>query len=337
MLLAPADALRRRMFLLLGPWAASWARRREVRVAVFGSMAVITSFLGAALLPLWMLALGPIVLGVPHLLGDVRYLWVRPGLHRRALCWAALGVPLLLGMLTTRVSWGLLGAAGALLVARTTWRRRLLGLAVVAPLGILAVMYKGWAEILFAHLHNVIGVSLWWAWRPREGRAHWLPVALFAGASVALLLGAASPLLAWGGGLHSRGTGSSMAYHLGSLAPHVPRELGLRLVLLFAFAQSVHYAVWLRLIPEEDRPRPAPRTFLGTFRALRDDFGVVPLYVVAALALGLAVWACMDLAAARYGYLRFAGFHGQLELAAGALLWAEGYFSAARARATRGA
>ena len=33
------------------------------------------------------LAVGPLVLGVPHLVADLRYLVVRPGLHRRAAFW----------------------------------------------------------------------------------------------------------------------------------------------------------------------------------------------------------------------------------------------------------
>lgn len=323
-LLGPADAVRRRVLLLLGPWAGSWAKRREVRVAALGSLAVLTSFLGAALIPLWMLALGPIVLGVPHILGDVRYLWVRPGFHKRALCWVAAGAPLVAGALTARVAWGVCAAAGALLIARAPLRRRAIGLALAAPLGALCVIYTGWAELAFAHLHNAVGVALWWAWRPRRGRLHWIPIALFAAASAALMAGAAAPLLRWSGGLHAPAAGTAMAYHVAALAPRAAPELALRLVLLFAFAQAVHYAVWLRLIPEEDRPRPAPRTFVGTYRALRADFGALPLLVVAALALGLAAWACVDLAQARIGYLRFAGFHGQLELAAAALLWAEG-------------
>ncbi len=100
--------------------------------------------------------------------------------------------------------------------------------------------------------------------------------------------------------------------------------LALRLVLAFAFLQSVHYGVWLRLIPEDDRPRAAPRPWRATWRALVQDFGVVPLMLFAALALGIAVWGVVDLTQARLGYLRLAVFHGYLELAVGALWLIEG-------------
>ncbi len=323
-LLAPADAVRRRALMLLGSLAGPWATHREARVAALGVTAALTGMAGAALIPLWMLALGPIVLGVPHIIGDIRYLWVRPGHHRRALCWLAAGVPVIIGGITVKVAWGLAGAAGALLIARGGGRRRAAGLAAVAALLALALRFPGWAEIAFAHLHNFVGVALWWAWRPRRTRLHWIPLAFFAAGAAALLAGAAGPLLRWAGGLEGPATADSIAQHVAALAPFAPRWLGVRLVLLYAFAQSFHYAIWLRLVPDDDRPRPAPRTFAGTWRALRADFGVLPLALAAAGAAALAAWAAFDLAAARNGYLRFATFHGQLELAAGALLWAEG-------------
>jgi hypothetical protein len=269
---------------------------------------------------------------VPHILGDIRYLWVRPGFHRRALVWLVAGVPLLAGAITTKVAWGFAAAACALLIARTTPTKRWSGLAVMLALAALSVRYAGWAELAFAHLHNAVGLALWWAWRPRWTRLHWIPLALFAAASVALLAGAAAPILRWTGGLHAPGAGTSLHEHLAALAPFARPSLGARLVLLFAFAQAVHYAVWLRLVPEEDRPRPAPRTFAGSYRALRADFGLAPLLVAAALSAAVAVWACVDLSGARTGYLRFASFHGQLELAAAALLWAEGWRWSSRGR-----
>jgi hypothetical protein len=96
------------------------------------------------------------------------------------------------------------------------------------------------------------------------------------------------------------------------------------LVLLFGFAQAVHYGVWLRLIPEEDRPQPTPRTFASSFRALRQDLGPWLLGAGAAFATGLAMWAMIDLAQARAGYLRMALFHGYVEVAAAAFLFVEG-------------
>ena len=97
------------------------------------------------------------------------------------------------------------------------------------------------------------------------------------------------------------------------------------LVLLFAFAQAVHYGIWLRLIPEEDRPQPSPRTFSASARALHRDMGTPMLFGATVLILGFAFWALLDLAHARISYLRLALFHGHLELAGLAFLFVEGY------------
>ena len=98
-----------------------------------------------------------------------------------------------------------------------------------------------------------------------------------------------------------------------------------RLVLLYAFAQAVHYWAWLRLIPEEDRVRETPRTFRKSWRALHDDLGPYLLVGAGVGLLGLAAWSVFDLASARIEYLRFVRFHAVLELAALSVLWVEGW------------
>ena len=100
--------------------------------------------------------------------------------------------------------------------------------------------------------------------------------------------------------------------------------LGLRLVLLFTFAQSVHYVIWLRLIPEDDRERPTPRSFRASWRALIAELGPL-VWLALALALVIVSWALVDLAAARAGYLRLAHFHAFLEFAVLASLWLRGH------------
>ncbi len=109
-----------------------------------------------------------------------------------------------------------------------------------------------------------------------------------------------------------------------SLSPVADPTLGVRFVLAFAFAQSVHYAVWLRVLPEDDRPRPGMRSFASSWKALTADMGLAPLAIAGAVIMALLAWALRDPAAARDGYLRLAISHGHLELAVIALLLVEG-------------
>jgi hypothetical protein len=129
-----------------------------------------------------MLALGPILLGVPH--------WPTSGIRGGAAYkrwWIILlaGPPLIATGLGAGVEWGLLGAAAAIAVSRTTHTRRAIGLAVVLPVAGLALWAGWWADLIFAHAHNFIAVLLWWVWRQRKTNLHFIPLGIFV-AAVAL-------------------------------------------------------------------------------------------------------------------------------------------------------
>ncbi len=322
--LRAADGLRWLWLRALGPWARPLVRDRELRVALAGTSALVVALALTIAAPLWLLALGPIVWGVPHVLSDVRYLWVRPGHHRRGVLWLAVGAPLVVLSFTSETGYGLLAAAGALVFARGPWWRKLVGLAVVAPL--MAVSWRAplSAAVVFAHGHNFIGVGLWWSWRRRRGRLHGAPLVVLALGCALILSGAMDALVLDLGVLQPSPAGMDVYYHLASLAPEVPGMLAVRLVLLFAFMQAAHYVVWVRLVPEEDRPRETPRTFAASLRALAGELGWPLMAGVVLATVGLAAWAAFDLFEARTGYLRAVLFHGHLEVAAAALLFVQG-------------
>jgi len=93
-LLYVADRLRGRLLYATRPWSGRLAGDREARVAFMGVVTVAAAAAGALSFPLWMLALGPILLGGPHLLADIRYCVVRPGWHRDPATWVAVFAPL---------------------------------------------------------------------------------------------------------------------------------------------------------------------------------------------------------------------------------------------------
>lgn len=326
-LLSPLDGVRRILFRALRPVIGTWAARRDVRVAAIGVVAMSLALLGAALVPVWMLALGPIVLGVPHIVADLRYLVAKPGFHRRGA--AALGIAALLaacavtGMLAPGIGAVLLAA----LVAHGSWRRKALVAGLTLGWLTVTVTHRGWSEFIFAHLHNLVAVLLFWSWRDRSTRLHFVPLVFFGAAVVAFTTG-----------LFDRSAftapvfGATLPMFTYDLGADLPAPWGVRLVLIYAFAQSVHYGVWLRLVPEEDRERTGPRSFSSSYRALVRDMGR-PLLGLAALSLvALVGWAMFDLVAARANYLRIAIFHGPLEIVAAAFFYIEGT-SPARASA----
>src|SRR5687768_3967179 len=78
-LFAAADRLRRAALTAVSPLSRALLVDRERRVAFIGTSLIAAAFLAASTFPLWMIALGPLVWGVPHILSDIRYLIARQG------------------------------------------------------------------------------------------------------------------------------------------------------------------------------------------------------------------------------------------------------------------
>ena len=176
--------------------------------------------------------------------------------------------------------------------------------------------------LAFLHLHNLVALGWWWALRPRTKHAVVLPLTVLAMLAF-ILAGGAEPILTAVGAWQAPGSATSFNEFVETTAPGLGATMALRLVLTFAFLQSVHYAMWLRLVPEDARARPAPRPFRATWNALVADFGLPLLIVFLGLTLFIAAWGLEDLSNARWGYLRLAAFHGYLELAVAALFLVE--------------
>jgi hypothetical protein len=303
-LLTRLDRGRQRALRALGPVARPYLRDRERRVVAVALLGLALSFALTGVAPMALLSLGPIVLGIPHLLADFRYLVFRPGWHRHTASVVAVGVPLLVSGWTSHPAWGMLAAVGAAAVAPGTGARRALGVAAASTLAAVAWRWPDPFRLVVAHGHNLVALALWASWRPGS-RRRWSPLVAFGALYGAILLGALDGLVP---------RTAALAGWERTLAPGWPHPS--RWVLAFAFAQSVHYAVWLRWIPEDDRAQFTPRSFSASWRAAIDDVGPALVAATVGGTMTLIGWAFVDVDASRDAYLRFAQFHGYLELAA---------------------
>lgn len=317
--LAPLDHVRARLLRGSGRFGRRLIADRQLRINTLALVGVATSLTLTALAPVWLLVFGPLILGVPHLLADVRYLVVRPGLHLQPRWWLACGVPL--GLLTAgHTPWaGALAVVGGAAAARApawVWAgaSALLGSAIWAPEATL------WGMI---HAHNLVAIGLWAAWRGGDVRRLVPVVAALAGYG-AILTGALDGPLIEGRAILWGPASVSFGALFGEISGGLPHPWDIRLVASFAFLQSVHYAVWLRWIPEDDRSRYTPRPLVATYRALVADLGVFGLYAFGALAAVILGLAAVSLPMARSVYFSVASGHGWLELACIARLLAIG-------------
>lgn len=322
--LVALDRARRAFVRLLGPLPRVFLVDRASRVALFGCVGLVVAFALALLCPGWAIGVGTVLLGVPHVLSDVRYLVVRRGLTRRASLYAGV----LVAVIGTPLGFGLrgavVGAAVVVVFARASASRRALVLLSLGLAFALAWVYRGVADLAYLHAHNLIALGFFALFARRMRIVAWLPVALFVVLAAFLVGPYAVPALAWTGALARAPVGLDFFTLVSQIAPNLEGSWAVRGVAFFAFAQAAHYAVWLRLMPELDRPSPRPRSFKQTGRALVRDLSpyVVVLFGVGALVV--AVWGLYDLAGARIAYLQGAFFHGYLELAVLALFAAEG-------------
>jgi hypothetical protein len=338
----PLDAVRRELWRLGARTALGRAclRDRGLRLEVLFHAHVATSLVLTLVAPMWLLILGPLLLGVPHVASDLRYLLIRPPVRIR---WRGLiAIPLVVMVALRAGAWaglpwspdvelglGLGTAALVLCLTPLSAPHRAAGLASLVVVFLALVPDAHLTLLVFAHLHNGIAVALWlWlfakdaAW-PRVAAA----ASSFALAAALILTGAFDAL--WGavppiGGLSLEGMEAVMA-------PGVDGPLATRLVMLFAFAQSLHYAIWIRLVPQSLDARPVPPTFARSFTRLGRDFGRGGLAILATLAVGLPVLALVwDADGARIAYLVAVVFHGWLEIALLAALFTGGAGSLAR-------
>jgi hypothetical protein len=98
--------------------------------------------------------------------------------------------------------------------------------------------------------------------------------------------------------------------------PFRPRDRwALGLTTAFAFLQSVHYAIWLVAVPQEDARVEGTSTFRMAWRGLARDLGGGALTFGVLLALVVLLGGVLALARTRVLLLSLASFHAWGELA----------------------
>lgn len=337
-LLAPLDRARTAVFTgavglpLLGALLVAKRKRIPALLVAHASIALLLSVLSPTLL----LVAGPLLLGVPHLLSDVRYLVLRPALSRSTR-WLLLGGSALLLLVRALEHVGVrgtlqieLGVAAALTLGvlavgapRQRGGRLVSASLLTLVLGAAALVWPNEARLLLGHAHNVVALVVWaLVFCSSRGRA--LGVVALVLCLAAVLV--ATPLAWWGfqNGLQA-GLGLHTFAAADTLAPGVrSTTLALGIVASFAFLQSVHYAVWLHAIPQEATRGEGTLTFRMSYRALVSEFGRPALALLALLVIAVPALGYVAPLRTQATYLSLSAFHAYLELAVLALFWVRG-------------
>jgi hypothetical protein len=210
--------------------------------------------------------------------------------------------------------WAL--AAAVMLTSSTTDRARRARerggalLALAASTALVAVA-PTWSRFALLHLHNLVPLAVWLFWRGRPRRVSATVLALVAAALAAVLLGAFD-----GAATHT--PLSDRVFSINRLADAVAAGSGSpfrkRLLVAFAFTQALHYALWIRVVPEEARERPTPRPWVASWRAYKADAGAgfARLSVAGAVLVFVAVLG-LGAVRTRSFYVTASEFHASVE------------------------
>lgn len=282
--------------------------------SLHGALLVVASLAIAFAAPVSAMTLGPLLLGAPHLWGDVRVLWLqRPGgivdaeilrifspLFAMALVRPAVafGLP---EPAMCEVALGVVAIAIAAHVGFASQRRRRLVIAAAVPLLAFAMAYAPVVQLTIAHAHNVVAFAAWLVWTRHRGFA-WGVACLYVAAWLAVL---ALPIA--DGELDASSFGATFATFANGLAPGLGAVDGALVVRSFVFAQLVHYGIWTFALPRVDAAREE-RTSRGVWIATVCACAIVPI---------VGVFDPLDV---RGAYLSLVVFHGWFELAVFAFL-----------------
>jgi hypothetical protein len=339
--IAPFDRVRRA--LLLGLSRSAIARplvtQRDQRIRLQALVGVGLAFALTLLAPGVLFVAGPALFGVAHVASDLRYLALRRELPRRwvlALIAGCLALFVLRGLeavfpgrwpfAATEVglgwTWALCGVCAAVAASPSSSSiRRGLVLAPVILVALVAALARpALARLVFAHLHNLVAIALWLLLFRRARRFALPALALLAVATALCVSGFILPLVHFGGPGAARFVDEMATAWPGWMSQR--NALGLGLV--FVMLQAVHYNVWLGWIPQEDVRGQGTLSFRMSLRSSLRDFGPVWLGLIALVAIAVLAASFADAHRTRQLYLSLSGFHGYLELAAGAFLFVRG-------------
>jgi hypothetical protein len=190
-----------------------------------------------------------------------------------------------------------------------------LALTVLAVAAAGSLRWPAYHFVVLAHLHNVVPLFFLWEWArrlPSVSVRRW-----FRAVQVGWVLVIPALLLTGVFDRYFGGVGSSVAAFAGNPRPivaasappaAVASEMGVRLLVVFAFLQTMHYFVWVAFLP-----RHAPDA-ARAFEARAPWFtGRRAWALGAGLGAALAVLFAIDYASGKALYAAFASYHAYLE------------------------
>jgi hypothetical protein len=298
-----------------------------VRVIVLFVLTAAAALAVAMQAPLATTVLGLMAFGVLHNVLELRYVAGRfaPVLSGQLL---VVLIALITAIVLCRVAGMVVGqparlaeilmgyaVLGAACTAALRGPLRVIALAVLAGAAAVSLSWPAYHFVILAHLHNVVPLFFLWEWArrlPSVSVRRW-----FRAVQIGWVLVIPALLLTGVFDGYFGGVSSSVAEFAGDPRPIVAAsappaavvtEMGVRLLVVFAFLQTMHYFVWVaflpRYAPDAARAFEARAPWLTGRRAWALGAG---------LGAALATLLAIDYASGKAVYAACASYHAYLE------------------------
>lgn len=313
---------------------------RSRRVLLLFLTAVSLYFVASSFFPLWVLLLGPILWGVPHLISSLRYsslpfnekprkrlllfqfsLWALVFCYRIAADVFQQPVflknyPLLFEGLCLLASF-----LFQMYLFRKISLKILLSSLAFSALLTATFFYPIQTALTALIGHNYLPLIAWYkSCQDRADRNVFaISSAIYLTLSLIIFFGGTDYLYA----LYApTGTIAFLNWDYSEvILPFVSGEFDYKfwfhIVVLYAFSQAMHYFIWMKAIPENYQKQQYPPSFQWSFNRLSDEFGSASVYLILLLCglVGLS-WFLLEFQTARLVYFSIASYHGFMEISA---------------------
>ncbi len=298
---------------------------RSQRLLLSFVLAGAINFFLALFFPIWVILIGPLIFGLPHLFSGARFIpkLLFEGSEKKGIY--ACGFLVLTSGIFHLISPG--GPGGwdlgvmALLGSYFLIKR----LSLIPILFFSSVLVGTWTYPLLtlgllALGHNFVAFAYWYKSGQNENEKFTALICfgLFILASLFFFTPIALRMSEWFATIPTPDGVSLLPFILGKqIFPAASNpDFLFSIMSAFAFGQSMHYFVWLKAVPEQTISQSVPLSFRQSARSLSKDFGFWGVTLIIALcALPFLGMIFLRLETLRNLYISFATTHGYIELA----------------------
>ncbi len=322
---------------------------RSLRLLSSFMVVTIFNLFFSLFFPLWVLLIGPIIYGLPHIYSSIRYLHYSladknqktvgvQAFNFLTSIFAGVSIIRLLSEVqiidgdflssssnTLELLSFIITFLGLAIIYRKSLTKVVFALIFIIPFLLLAWLSPIWIMGVLVLLHNIIAFLYWIvaAKNSSEKKVAYFATLIFIIISTLIFLGVFDSVyklytpasaLAWADIDYSK---------LGKMI--VPWSANyitwFHSVVAYAFGQSLHYFVWMKAIPDQHHSHQVPTSFRQCYQKLTLDFTKNQLMVIVlSLLVMILVWTFVKLPIARVIYFSLAAYHGYMEMAALALV-----------------